>query len=158
MSIGTINQTAVYPREVVNATLKHHARSVILVHNHPSGEAKPSLADIAVTRDIEKALTVMGMTLHDHLIIADTICVSFKASAIITPGRLTKNSLFSYFQRVFGSFHQPCDLPLTSRACRIQGFSCRLTRFFLYSGVARGCHQRRHQNTSKQHIVCSRPN
>lgn len=79
MSIGTINQTAVYPREVVNAALKHHARSVILVHNHPSGEAKPSRADIAVTRDIEKALTVMGMTLHDHLIIADTICVSFKS-------------------------------------------------------------------------------
>ena len=41
MSIGTINQTAVYPREVVNAALKHHARSVILVHNRPSGEAKP---------------------------------------------------------------------------------------------------------------------
>ena len=76
-SIGTINQTAVYPREVVNAALKHHARPVILVHNHLSGEAKPSLADIAVTRDIEKALTVMDMTLHNHLIIADTICVSF---------------------------------------------------------------------------------
>ena len=79
MSIGTINQTAVYPREVVNAALKHHARSLILVHNHPSGEVKPLRADIAVTRDIEKALTVMGMTLHDHLIIADTICVSFKS-------------------------------------------------------------------------------
>ena len=79
MSIGTINQTAVYPREVVNAALKHHARSVILVHNHPSGESKPSRADIAVTRDIEKALTVMGITLHDHLIIADTNCVSFKS-------------------------------------------------------------------------------
>jgi len=77
--IGTINQTAVYPREVVNAALKHHARSVILVHNHPSGESKPSRADIAVTRNIEKALTVMGITLHDHLIIADTNCVSFKS-------------------------------------------------------------------------------
>ena len=79
MSISTINQTAVYLREVVNADLKHHARSVILVHNHPSAEAKPSRADIAVTHDLEKALTVMGMTLHDHLIIADTICVSFKS-------------------------------------------------------------------------------
>ena len=77
-SIGTINQTAVYPREVMNAALKHHVRLVILVHNHPSGEVKPLRADIAVTRDIEKALTVMGMTLHDHLSIADTICVSFK--------------------------------------------------------------------------------
>ena len=79
MSIGTINQTAVYPRALVNATLKHHARSVILVHNHPSSEAKPSRADIAVSRDIKKALTAMGITLHDHLIIADTICVSFKS-------------------------------------------------------------------------------
>ncbi len=60
MSIGIINQTAVYAREVVNAALKHHARSVILVRNHPSCEAKPSLVDIAVTRGIEKALTVMG--------------------------------------------------------------------------------------------------
>jgi len=79
MSIGTINQTAVDPLEVMNAALEHHARSVILVHNHPSGEAKPSRADIAVTRDIEKALTLMGMTLHDLLIIADTNCVSFKS-------------------------------------------------------------------------------
>ena len=79
MSIGTINQAAVYPRVLVNATLKHHARSVTPVHNHPSSETKPSRADIAVTRDIEKALTAMGMTLHDHLIIADTIRVSFKS-------------------------------------------------------------------------------
>ena len=79
ISIGTIDQTAVYPREVVNAALEHQAQSVTLVHNHPSGEAKTSRADIAVTRDIEKALTVMGMTLHNHLIIADIICVSFKS-------------------------------------------------------------------------------
>ena len=79
MSVGAINQTAVRPREVVNTTLKHHARSVILVHNHPSGEPKPSRADIEVTRDIEKALKVMGITLHDHLIITDTNCVSFKS-------------------------------------------------------------------------------
>ena len=79
MSSGTINQAAVYPREVVNATLKHHAQSVIPVHRHPIGEAKPSRADIAVKRDIKKALTVMGMTLHDHHIIADIICVSFES-------------------------------------------------------------------------------
>jgi len=78
MSVGTINQTAVYPRKVVNAALKHHAHAVILVHNHPSGEPQPSRADIAVTHDIEKALTVMGIALHDHLIIADTRCTSFK--------------------------------------------------------------------------------
>ena len=79
MLIGTINQIAVYLRKVVNAALKHHARSVILVYNHLSGEAKPSRAGVAVTRDTEKAPPVMGMTLHDHLIIADTICVSLKS-------------------------------------------------------------------------------
>jgi len=78
MSVGTTNQTAVYPREVVNAALKHHAQAVILVHNHPSGELNPSRADITVTRDIEKALRIMGIALHDHLIVADTKCTSFK--------------------------------------------------------------------------------
>ena len=79
MSVDTVNQTAVYTREVVNAALKHQAQAMILLHNHPSGEVKPSRADIDVTRDIEKALTVMGIALHDHLIIADTTCVSFKS-------------------------------------------------------------------------------
>ena len=79
MSVGTVNQTAVYTREVVNAALKHQAQAVILLHNHPSGELKPSRADIDVTRDIEKALAVMGIALHGHLIIADTTCVSFKS-------------------------------------------------------------------------------
>ena len=81
MSVGTVNQTAVHTREVVNAALKHQAQAVILLHNHPSGELKPSRADIDVdvTRDIEKALAVMGIALHDHLIIADTTCVSSKS-------------------------------------------------------------------------------
>ena len=52
---------------------------MILLHNHPSGELKPSRADIDVTRDIEKALAVMGIALHDHLIIADSICDCFKS-------------------------------------------------------------------------------
>ena len=64
---------------MVNAAFKHQAQAVILRRNHPSGELKPSRADIDVTRDIKKALAVMGVTLHDHLIIADTTCVSFKS-------------------------------------------------------------------------------
>ena len=79
MSIGTINQIAAYPRDVANTALKDHARSTILVQNNPSGEAKSSRADIAVTREIEKAQTVMGITFHDHLIIADNNCVSHKS-------------------------------------------------------------------------------
>ena len=83
MSVGTVNQTAVYTREVVNAALKHQAQAVILLHNHPSVEVKPSRADIDVTREIEKALALMGIALHGHLIIANTTCVSLK-----NPGHL----------------------------------------------------------------------
>ena len=79
ISVGTVTQTAVYTREVAGTALKHQAQAVILLHNHPSGELKPSRADIDVTRDIEKALAAMGVALHDHLIIADTTCVSFKS-------------------------------------------------------------------------------
>jgi DNA repair protein RadC len=79
MPVGTVNQTAVYTSEVVNAALKHQAQAVILLHNHPSGEVKPSRANIDVTRDIEKALALTGIALHDHLIIADNTCVSFKS-------------------------------------------------------------------------------
>ena len=79
MSVGTVKQTAVYTCEVVNAALKHQAQAVIPPHNHPSVEVKPSRADIDVTRDIEKALAVMGIALHDHLIIADNKFVSFKS-------------------------------------------------------------------------------
>jgi DNA repair protein RadC len=79
MSVGTVNQTAVYTRELVDTALKHQAQAVSLPHNHPSGELKPSRGNIDVTRDIEKALAAMGVALHDHLIIADTTCVSFKS-------------------------------------------------------------------------------
>jgi len=79
MPIGPINQSAVYPYEVVNAAFEQQARSMTLVHNHTSGEPRPSCADIAVTRDVEKALMVKGVTLHEHLMIADTKCVSLKS-------------------------------------------------------------------------------
>jgi DNA repair protein RadC len=79
LSRGTVNQTAVYPREVVNLALRHFAQAVIIVHNHPGAEMHPSRADIDVTRDIAAALGVMDIKLHDHLIVAGTDCVSFKS-------------------------------------------------------------------------------
>ena len=95
MSVVTVNQTAVYTREIVNAALKHQAQAVILPHNHPSGEVKPSRADIDVTRDIEKALAVMGIALHDHLIIADTTASSSKVLGICKPHRRACRHLIS---------------------------------------------------------------
>ena len=79
VSRGTVNQTSVYPREIVNLALRHFAHAVIIVHNHPGEETKPSRADIEVTKDVKKALAVMSIALHDHLIVAGTSSVSFKS-------------------------------------------------------------------------------
>jgi DNA repair protein RadC len=66
---GTVDHTPVYTREVVKRALELGASALILVHNHPSGDPSPSKADIAVTKDIVKAGTPLGVTVHDHLII-----------------------------------------------------------------------------------------
>ena len=79
VSRGTANQASVYPREIVNLALRHFAHAVIIVHNHPGAETKPSRADIEVTKDIKKALAVMGIALHDYPIAAGASCVSLKS-------------------------------------------------------------------------------
>lgn len=58
----------VYPREVVRRALDAGASALILVHNHPSGDPVPSDADIAMTREVQKACAALGLTLHDHII------------------------------------------------------------------------------------------
>jgi DNA repair protein RadC len=67
---GTINASSVYPREVVKECLWRGAVSVILAHNHPSGFAKPSAADEAVTEALQQALALIDVRVLDHLIIA----------------------------------------------------------------------------------------
>jgi DNA repair protein RadC len=66
---GTVDQTPVYPREVVKRALELGAAALVLVHNHPSGDPTPSKADIEVTKDVKKAAAPLGLALHDHLII-----------------------------------------------------------------------------------------
>jgi DNA repair protein RadC len=66
---GTIDHTPVYVREVVKRALELSAAAIILVHNHPSGDATPSRADIAITREIVSAAKMLGIEVHDHLII-----------------------------------------------------------------------------------------
>jgi DNA repair protein RadC len=70
-------------REVINAALQHHAKAVILVHNHPSGEAEPSRADIDMTAELKTALSLVKITLRDHLIIAGKTVVSFKSLGLL---------------------------------------------------------------------------
>jgi len=80
---GTVDHTPVYPREVVKRALELSASALILVHNHPSGDPTPSTADIKVTQDIKKAATALGVSLHDHLIIARDRHISFRDLKLI---------------------------------------------------------------------------
>lgn len=80
---GTVDQTPVYPREVVKRAVQLDASAVILVHNHPSGDTTPSKADVVITKQIETALKAVGISLHDHLIISSADHYSFKTNRII---------------------------------------------------------------------------
>ena len=70
LQTGTIDEVPIYPRTVVETALRHNAHSVILAHNHPSGIAQPSQADIEMTKSISAALETIGIKLSDHLIFA----------------------------------------------------------------------------------------
>jgi DNA repair protein RadC len=66
---GTVDHTPVYPREVVKRAIELGASALIMAHNHPSGDPTPSKADIETTREVAKAAALLGVTLHDHVII-----------------------------------------------------------------------------------------
>ena len=77
--MGTINQIAIQPREIAKRALIHEAFAIILVHNHPSGITKPSVADIEVTRQIATICTNVGVQFHDHVIVSNSSYYSFKS-------------------------------------------------------------------------------
>lgn len=83
MSEGTIDQTAVYVRQVIKRALDLGAAAVILVHNHPSGDPSPSRADIDITRAIAAAGKPLGITVHDHLIIGAKGHASLRAQGLL---------------------------------------------------------------------------
>jgi DNA repair protein RadC len=66
---GTVDHTPVYPREVVKRAIELGASALIMAHNHPSGDPTPSKADIETTREVAKAAAILGVTLHDHIVI-----------------------------------------------------------------------------------------
>ncbi|HMO06284.1 MAG TPA: DNA repair protein RadC [Paracoccaceae bacterium] len=80
---GTVDHVPVYPREVVRRALELNASALILVHNHPSGDPTPSAADIAMTERIRDAAEVLGIALHDHLVIGKGTEVSFRAQGYL---------------------------------------------------------------------------
>ena len=80
---GTIDHTPVYPREVVKRALELHASAIILAHNHPSGDPKPSKADIDMTKQIAAAAAPLGIAVHDHLILGRKGHYSFRSQGLL---------------------------------------------------------------------------
>jgi DNA repair protein RadC len=83
MGDGSIDEAAIYTREVVKRAVAIGSASLILVHNHPSGSPEPSRQDIAVTRQIIDATRPIGVTIHDHIIIGTQGQSSMRAMGLI---------------------------------------------------------------------------
>lgn len=83
ISVGTLNASIVHPREVFNRAIKRSAASIVLVHNHPSGNPSPSREDKAITSRLREVGELVGIKVLDHIIIADDQYFSFKEMALI---------------------------------------------------------------------------
>lgn len=80
---GTVDQAAVYPREVMKRALELGASALILAHNHPSGDPTPSKADIEVTKQVIAAAEPLGIVIHDHIVVGHGKHSSFRALGLI---------------------------------------------------------------------------
>lgn len=80
---GSIDEAAIHPREVIRRALDLGATALILAHNHPSGSPEPSRADIQITNRIAEAGRLLGITVHDHIIVGRHGHVSLKAKGLI---------------------------------------------------------------------------
>lgn len=83
ISVGSLNSSIVHPREVFIEAIKKSSASMILVHNHPSGEIEPSKEDINITKRLAETGKVIGIKILDHIIIGDGVYLSFKEQGII---------------------------------------------------------------------------
>lgn len=81
--IGTIDRSAIYPREVVKEVLRYNARSVIFAHNHPSGSLKPSTSDREITKKLKNILEPLDIRVLDHIIISKKGYYSFLEEGIL---------------------------------------------------------------------------
>ena len=83
ISVGSLSASIVHPREIFNLPLRKSAASVILCHNHPSGDPSPSQEDLEVTRRLVDAGTILGIAVRDHIIIGDGSFFSFRERGLI---------------------------------------------------------------------------
>lgn len=82
ISVGTLDASLVHPREVFEEAIKHHSSSVILVHNHPSGDTEPSDDDLKMTKRLKEVGEILGISVLDHIIIGKDSYYSFKDKKI----------------------------------------------------------------------------
>ncbi|WP_313756308.1 DNA repair protein RadC [Tissierella sp.] len=83
ISVGTLNASIVHPRDVFKAAIKRNSNSMILIHNHPSGDPAPSNEDINITNRLVDAGNLIGIKVLDHIIIGDNRYISFKEKNLI---------------------------------------------------------------------------
>jgi DNA repair protein RadC len=80
---GTIDGASVHPREVIRRCIKNNAAALILAHNHPSGMAEPSEADITITQRLIEVLSYLDVRVLDHFVIGDGYCISLAEKGLI---------------------------------------------------------------------------
>jgi DNA repair protein RadC len=83
MAEGSVNETPIYPREIMRRSLEVGATALILAHNHPSGDPSPSQGDIEATRRVAAAGNALGIAVHDHVIVARSGWTSFRALGLL---------------------------------------------------------------------------
>lgn len=83
VSKGLVNETLIHPREVFRPAIQYNATAVILIHNHPSGEVRPSSQDIHITKKIVEAGKIVGINVLDHLIVAPSGFFSFQEEGLM---------------------------------------------------------------------------
>ena len=83
ISSGGLASTGLYPREMLREAVRANAAAIVMAHNHPSGDPAPSKDDIESTSQIAKAVSLLGITLIDHIIVGKGACVSFRELSYI---------------------------------------------------------------------------
>lgn len=83
VSVGSLNASVVHPREVFKPAVIHSATSIVLVHNHPSGDPEPSEEDLQITKRLKEAGELLGIEVLDHVIVASRGVVSLRSRELM---------------------------------------------------------------------------
>lgn len=84
VAVGSLSSSVVHPREVFHPAVRHHAASLVLAHNHPSGDPTPSREDLETTRHLIEAGKMMGIPVNDHLVIGKNAFVSMRQEGLVS--------------------------------------------------------------------------